>query len=41
MKKRRHANHKEVAFTHCICPDCYEKVVRPEIGRLKSRGKPS
>ena len=27
--------HSEAEFSHGICPDCYEKFVRPEIEKLR------
>lgn len=35
------ARNTDVSFTHCICPDCYEKVARPQIDRLKGHGEPA
>ena len=29
-------NRTDVAFSHSICPECYESVVKPEIAALKS-----
>ena len=29
------ADHSEAQFTHGICPDCRDKIVRPELERLK------
>jgi len=29
------ADHSEAQFTHGICPECREKIVRPELERLK------
>ena len=34
-------NHADVAFSHSICPECYESVVKPEIAALKSSVKQS
>ena len=31
----------ELQFSHSICPNCYETIVRPEIERLASDEKPS
>ena len=28
------ADHSEAQFSHCVCPDCYEKVVRPELEKM-------
>ncbi len=28
------AQHSEAEFTHGICPECYEKIVKPEIERM-------
>ncbi len=28
------AEHSEAEFTHGVCPQCYEAIVKPEIGRL-------
>ena len=28
------AEHSEVQFSHSICPDCYEKIVKPELKKL-------
>jgi DNA-binding response OmpR family regulator len=30
----------DATFTHGICPECRDTIVRPEIDRLKSRGQP-
>jgi phosphoserine phosphatase RsbU/P len=32
--------HTEVQFSHSVCPDCYEAIVRPEIDRLVGDEKP-
>lgn len=29
------SEHSEVQFSHGICPDCYQKVVKPELEKLK------
>jgi sigma-B regulation protein RsbU (phosphoserine phosphatase) len=29
------ADHSEAQFTHGICPDCRDKIVKPELARLK------
>lgn len=29
------SSHSETTFSHGICPDCYENVVRPQIDKLK------
>ena len=34
------ADHSEAQFTHGICPECREKIVRPELERLKSTSRP-
>lgn len=26
----------EASFSHGVCPDCYEQVVKPELGRMRS-----
>lgn len=31
------AEHSEAQFSHGICPDCYEKYVKPELEKLKHR----
>ena len=31
-------DHSEAQFTHGICPDCYEKIVEPEIEKELQRG---
>jgi hypothetical protein len=30
------ADHSEAVFTHGICPECRDKVVKPELERLKA-----
>ena len=30
------SNHSEAEFSHSVCPDCYEKVVQPQLDKLKS-----
>ncbi len=35
------AGHSEAEFTHGICPDCYEKFVRPEIEKVKRQREKS
>jgi hypothetical protein len=30
------ADHSEAQFTHGICPDCRDKIVKPELERLKT-----
>ena len=30
--------HSEAEFSHSVCPDCYEKVVQPQLDNLKSKG---
>ena len=30
------SKHSEVQFSHGICPDCYERVVLPELERRRS-----
>ncbi len=32
------SEHSDVRFSHGICPDCYEKRVRPQLNRLGSGG---
>lgn len=34
------SEHSEAAFTHSICPDCYEKEVKPQLDELRGRGRP-
>src|SRR5439155_13212031 len=29
--------HTPVRFSHCICPDCYEKIVEPELEALQQQ----
>lgn len=33
--------HSEAQFTHSICPDCYEKYLKPEIDALEKQNKKS
>jgi len=33
------SNHTEAQFTHGICPDCYQKIVKPQINRLAPQSK--
>ena len=33
------ASHSEAQFTHAICPDCREKIIEPELERLKAEEK--
>jgi len=33
------AEHSEAEFSHVICPDCNEKIVKPEIDQFKSQRK--
>jgi CheY-like chemotaxis protein len=30
------SRHSEAEFSHSVCPDCYEKVVQPQLDKLKS-----
>jgi hypothetical protein len=32
------AEHSKAEFSHGICPDCYEKVVKPELERFLEQG---
>jgi len=32
------SEHSEVQFSHGVCPDCYEQVVKPELQKLSDRG---
>ncbi len=34
-------DHSEAQFSHGICPDCYEKFVKGELGKSKSDGETS
>lgn len=33
------SEHSEAIFSHGICPDCFEKFVKPELNKLKSTGE--
>jgi DNA-binding response OmpR family regulator len=33
------SEHSEAVFSHGICPDCFEKFVKPELNKLKSAGE--
>ncbi len=33
------SEHSEAEFTHGICPDCYDKVVKPKFARLRAQGE--
>jgi len=33
------AEHTDTRFSHGICPECYEKVVKPELNQYLSRGE--
>ncbi len=33
------SNHSEAQFSHSVCSDCYEGVVKPQLERLKDKGK--
>jgi len=33
------SEHSEAIFSHGICPDCFEKFVKPELNKLKSAGE--
>lgn len=33
------SEHSEARFSHSICPDCYESVVKPSLTQLKSRDR--
>ena len=35
------SEHSEAVFSHGICPDCFEKFVKPELNKLKSAGENS
>jgi len=35
------SEHSEAVFSHGICPDCFEKFVKPELNKLKSAGEKS
>ncbi|MCJ7502632.1 MAG: response regulator transcription factor [Acidobacteriia bacterium] len=35
------SEHSEAIFSHGICPDCFEKFVKPELNKLKSAGEKS
>jgi sigma-B regulation protein RsbU (phosphoserine phosphatase) len=32
------SGHSEVQFSHGVCPDCYQKIVKPEFEKLKPLG---
>jgi hypothetical protein len=35
------SEHSEAVFSHGICPECFEKFVKPELNKLQSsEGKP-
>lgn len=31
------SNHSEAEFSHSVCPDCYEKVVQPQLDKLRTK----
>ncbi len=31
------SKHSEAEFSHSVCPDCFEKVVQPQLDKLKSK----
>ena len=31
--------HSEVQFSHGVCPDCYENLVKPELAKALPRGE--
>jgi len=33
------SEHSEAEFSHSICPDCYEKIVKPELAKLGQRAE--
>lgn len=33
------SEHSEAIFSHGICPECFEKVVKPELNKLKAAGE--
>ena len=33
------SEHSDAVFSHGICPDCFEKFVKPELNKLKSAGE--
>ena len=33
-------SHSEVQFTHGICPDCHERVVKPELEAMCGKQEP-
>jgi len=35
------SEHSEAQFSHSICPECYEKIVLPELERMESRNAPA
>ena len=35
------AGHSAVQFSHGICPDCYTKIVEPELEKMNSSGEPT
>jgi len=35
------SEHSDAVFSHGICPDCFEKFVKPELNKLKSAGEKS
>lgn len=34
------SKHSEAQFSHGICPDCYENIVKPELEKTPTHGKP-
>ena len=34
------STHSEASFTHGVCPDCYEKYLRPQLSRAHSKNFP-
>ena len=31
------ADHAPVEFTHCVCPTCYDQLVRPELDKFRAK----
>ncbi len=34
------ATHSEAQFSHSICPDCYDKIVKPQLETIRKKGGP-
>ncbi|MCS7049911.1 MAG: response regulator, partial [Verrucomicrobiae bacterium] len=34
------STHADVQFSHGVCPDCYEKIIRPQLDELRRQHAP-